>query len=44
MLLEEGIEPDGGNLRFKEMSLLNIDRYFGEVVESADVLRAWAIG
>ena len=34
----------GVNETSKEMSLLNIDRYFGEVVDSADVLSAWGIG
>lgn len=34
----------GVNEKSKEMSLLNIDRYFGEVVDSADVLGAWGIG
>ena len=34
----------GVNEKSKEMSLLNMDRYFGEVVDSADVLRAWGIG
>ncbi|MHB8870806.1 MAG: cysteine hydrolase family protein [Thermoleophilia bacterium] len=34
----------GVNEAAKEMSLLNTDRYFGEVVDSADVLRAWGIG
>jgi ureidoacrylate peracid hydrolase len=34
----------GVNGTSKEMSLLNIDRYFGEVVDSADVLSAWGIG
>ncbi len=34
----------GANETAKEMSLLNIDRYFGEVVDSDDVLRAWGIG
>lgn len=34
----------GVNEEFKEMSLLNIERYFGEVVDSADVLSGWGIG
>jgi len=34
----------GVNETAKEMSLVNIDRYFGEVVDSADVLHAWGIG
>jgi ureidoacrylate peracid hydrolase len=34
----------GVNETSKEMSLLNIDRYFGEVVDSADALSAWGIG
>ena len=34
----------GVNETAKEMSLQNIDRYFGEVVDSADVLSAWGIG
>jgi ureidoacrylate peracid hydrolase len=33
----------GVNEAFKQMSLANIDRYFGEVVDSADVLAAWAV-
>ncbi len=34
----------GVNTELHETSLLNIDRYFGEVVSSTDVLRAWGVG